>query len=148
MQALSQSDIFSDAVNLAYRLEGLNKLYGAAIIISAETLSRLHDASQYHTRFLGKVQVKSKSEIVPIYEIFSGDPELVIALKLETKADFEQGLRHYFAREFSAAAACFKNVLQRHLEDKTAQLYLQRATRYAVQGVGEEWEGVEAMESV
>ncbi len=144
----AQSDIFSDAVNLAYRLEGLNKLYGAAIIISAQTLSRLHDPSQYHTRFLGRVQVKGKSEIVPIYEIFNGDPEPAIALKLKTKTDFEQGLRHYFDREFSAAAACFKNVLQRHPEDKTAHLYLQRATRFAVQGVGEEWEGVETMESV
>jgi two-component system sensor histidine kinase ChiS len=110
----------------------LNKLYGAAIIISAQTLSRLHDPSHYHTRFLGKVQVKGKSEIVPIYEIFNGDPEPVIALKLKTKADFEQGLQHYFAREFSAAVACFKNVLQRHPEDKTARLYLQRATRFMV----------------
>ncbi len=141
----AQSDIFSDAVNLAYRLEGLNKLYGAAIIISAQTLSRLHNASSYHTRFLGKVQVKGKKQAVPIFEIYDGDPEPIIALKRATQADFEQGMQKYFAKDFAAAVQCFERVLAENASDTTARLFLTRATQFMTQGVPEGWDGVEVM---
>jgi len=142
-----QGDIFSDAVNLANRIEGLSKLYGVSVVVSEQTLSRLSKASQYHQRFLGKVQVKGKKESVSVFEIYNGDPEPMIELKLKTKADFEQGLHHYFAKDFAEASVCFKNVLKANVADKTAKLYLERSAQFMVQGVPEEWAGVEAMES-
>ena len=54
-QQRAQGDIFSDAVNLANRIEGLSKLYGVSIVVSEQTLSRLPDASQYNQRFLGSL---------------------------------------------------------------------------------------------
>ncbi len=47
--------VISNAVNVASRIEGLTKIYGASIVISEATLSRLKDQNAYHTRFLGKV---------------------------------------------------------------------------------------------
>jgi len=146
-QERMQSDTFSDAVNLANRIEGLSKLYGVSIVISEQTLSRLPEADKYHQRFLGKAQVKGKKESVSVFEIYDAEPEPVIQMKLKTKADFEQGLQHYFAREFAEAVVCFKNVLKANAGDKTASLYLERSAQYVVRGVPEEWEGVEAMES-
>jgi class 3 adenylate cyclase len=143
----AQGDIFSDAVNLAHRIEGLSKLYGVSIVISKQTLSRLPEADRYHRRFLGKVQVKGKKEPVSVFEIYDGDPEPIVELKLETKADFEEGLHHYFAKEFAEASVCFNNVLKANAEDKTARLYLERSAQFMVRGVPEDWEGVEAMES-
>jgi len=146
-----QGDIFADAVNLANRIEGLSKLYGVSIVISEQTLralalSRL-DAGKYYTRFLGKVQVKGKKESVSVFEIYNGDPEPAIALKLKTKADFEQGLHLYFEKEFAEAAVFFKKALKINPADKTARLYFERSAQFMVQGVPEDWEGVEAMES-
>jgi len=46
----------------------------------------------------------------------------------------------------SEAVVCFKNVLKTNAEDKTASLYLERAAQFVVQGVPEEWEGVEAVD--
>jgi adenylate cyclase len=66
---------------------------------------------------------------------------------LKTKADFEQGLHHYFAKEFTEASVCFNNVLKVNPEDRTARLYLERSAQFMVRGVPEDWEGVEAMES-
>ena len=40
----------------------------------------------------------------------------------------------------------FKKVLNVHSDDKTAQLYLKRSAQFVVEGVHEEWEGVETME--
>ncbi|MGB7440928.1 MAG: ATP-binding protein, partial [Coleofasciculaceae cyanobacterium] len=55
-----ESTVIADAVNLASRFEGLTKVYGAAILISGETLSRLSTPEKYAHRFLGKVKVKGK----------------------------------------------------------------------------------------
>jgi two-component system sensor histidine kinase ChiS len=142
-----QGDIFADAVNLASRIEGLSKLYGVSIVISEQTLSRLDHAEAYNARFLGKVQVKGKKECVSVFEIYDGDPEPNIALKLKTKADFEEGLHCYFAKDFAQAVVRFKNVLIANPNDKTAELYLRRSARFVVDGVSSDWEGVETMES-
>jgi len=141
----AQSDIFSDAVNLAYRLEGLNKLYGAAIIVSEQSLSRLPAGHEYHHRPLGKVQVKGKKQSTPIFEIYDGDPDPIVALKRATQEDFEQGLQKYFAKDFAAAMQCFERVLAVNASDTTAKLFLARATQFMAQGVPEGWDGVEAM---
>ncbi len=117
-QARAQGDIFSDAVNLANRIEGLSKLYGVSIVVSEQTLSRLPDASQYHQRFLGKVQVKGKRAAVSVFEIYDGDPEQIIEGKLKTKADFEEGLQRYFDKDFTNASVSFKKVLDVNSTDK------------------------------
>ena len=142
-----QGDIFSDAVNLASRIEGLSKLYGVSIVVSEQTLSRLADAKRYNTRFLGRVQVKGKKDVVPVFEIYDGEPERLMGFKLKTKADFEEGLHRYFAKDFTNASVFFKKVLDVNAGDKTARLYLERSAQFMVRGVPEEWEGVEAMES-
>ena len=142
----AQGDIFSDAVNLANRIEGLSKLYGVSIVVSEQTLSRLKDAEQYQRRFLGKVQVKGKEDSVSVFEIYDGDPEQTIEFKLETKVDFEQGLVYYFDRKFAEASVCFKNVLEANADDKTAKLYLERSAQFMVQSVPDDWEGVEAVD--
>jgi adenylate cyclase len=59
--------VIGDAVNLAARLESLNKTYGAHIIISEATRSRLKGS--YDMKPLGTVTVKGKTEPVAIFEI-------------------------------------------------------------------------------
>ncbi|MGH7456017.1 MAG: response regulator, partial [bacterium] len=110
-QERMQGDIFSDAVNLTNRIEGLCKFYGASIVVSEITLNKLTNRGEYHTRFLGKVQVKGKDVPISLYEVYNGDPEPIIELKLKTKADFEQGLDFYFGIVFSDFCFCFINVV-------------------------------------
>ena len=59
--------VIGDAVNLAARLESLNKEYRAHIIISDATRSRLK--GRYDMKPLGTVTVKGKTEPVAIFEI-------------------------------------------------------------------------------
>lgn len=140
-----QGDIFSDAVNLTHRLEDLSKRYGVSIVVSEETLQKLDPSDAYNTRFLGKIQVKGKNRFVSVFEIFDGDPEPMIEMKLESRADFEAGLRHYFGRAFAEASVAFNRVLQKNPGDITAKLYLQRCAEYMVKGVPDDWQGVETM---
>jgi adenylate cyclase len=56
-----------DAVNLASRLEGLNKQYGTRVIVSDSTREGLGDG--YETRVLDDVRVKGKEVSVRIHEL-------------------------------------------------------------------------------
>ena len=59
--------VIGDAVNLAARLEGLNKEFGTSIVISDETRARLGD--QADARTLGGVKVKGKTIETKVYEL-------------------------------------------------------------------------------
>lgn len=125
-----QADLLSDAVNLASRLEGLTKEYGAPIVISEQTLQKLQYPEHWHSRFLGKVRVKGRRSNVLIYEVFDDTDKL----KLETKTDFEEGLNLYYQNEFAEASVLFNGVIKNNPADKAARLYLERSARYMVQG--------------
>ena len=140
-----QGTVVADAVNLASRLEGLTRVYGSSISISEPTLAQLKDPDQYKHRFVDKVQVKGKKDPVSVHEVFDGDPPAVIELKEQTKDDFEQGLCLYYDRKFSEASVKFNQVLEKHPEDRAARIYLKRSANYMVNGVPDDWTGVEVL---
>ncbi len=141
-----EGTVISDTVNLASRLEGLTKIYGASIIVSEQTLFGLENPDKYRYRFLDKVKVKGKTEPVSIFEILEGGDEADIELKLSNQSRFESGIAHYNSRDFTQAEQCFKEVLRRHSDDMAAALYLRRVEHFIKFGVPVDWEGVEALQ--
>ena len=140
-----QGTVVADAVNLASRLEGLTRVYGSTISISEPTLSKLKNPDEYKHRFVDKVQVKGKKDPVSVHEVFDSDPQPVVKLKEKTKDDFEQGLCLYYDRKFSEASVKFNQVLEKHPEDRAARIYLKRSANYMVNGVPDDWTGVEIL---
>ena len=63
-----------DTVNLASRLEAINKKFGTYICLSHATYLQAKDT--FHFRMLAKVTVPGKSEVVPIYEALFGREEV------------------------------------------------------------------------
>ena len=59
--------VIGDTVNIASRLEGLNKEYQTNIVISEETARRLEGV--FSIRPLGEVKVKGKAQPLKIYEV-------------------------------------------------------------------------------
>lgn len=118
--------VISDAVNLGSRLEGLTKNYGVSLLISHHTFLALNSPVDYAFRLIDRLQVKGKSELVTVYEIFDADPPELRLGKLFTKPEFEKALFLYIRGNFSAAANIFKNCLYLNPDDKVAKIYLQR----------------------
>jgi two-component system sensor histidine kinase ChiS len=58
------STVISNNVNLASRLEGVTRCYGASIVISGATLALLSRDAGFRIRFLDRIQVKGKREPV------------------------------------------------------------------------------------
>lgn len=65
--------LIGDAVNLAARLEGLNKMFGTSILISDDVQSRLK--GEFVTRKVGKFQVKGRKEAVGVHELLGPAPQ-------------------------------------------------------------------------
>ncbi len=121
-----------DSVNLASRLEGLNKYYGTHILVSEDTRKAVNSA-EYNFREIDRVKVKGKHLPVLIYELFVGDV-LVIGR-------FESGLNLFRSAEFRSAAAIFSELAD-ELNDVPSRLYLERCKEYLENPPGAEWDGV------
>jgi two-component system sensor histidine kinase ChiS len=132
-----ESTVIADAVNLASRLEGLTKVYGVGILVSEQTLHGLDRQPTHCYRFLGRVHVKGKSQPVGIFEICDADSPESIALKMETRAEFEQAVALYIQKQFAEAQQLFERVLQRHDRDRVTQRYIERCKRASLFGVSE-----------
>jgi adenylate cyclase len=65
--------VIGDTINLASRLESLNKQFPAPIIISEFTYERIKDTLP--CRILGKVQVRGKRDMIGIYEALGFENE-------------------------------------------------------------------------
>ncbi|OFY27577.1 MAG: hypothetical protein A2X09_07850 [Bacteroidetes bacterium GWF2_43_11] len=140
-----EGTVISDAVNLASRLEGLTKIYSSAVIISQDTLIKLDDPFRYSYRFLDIVKVKGKKESVYIFEILDGESDEEKGLRMKTRADFNRGLELYRSKRFEDALEYFKAVVLGNPSDGAARLYQQRCITNLHQGIPEDWDGVEVI---
>jgi class 3 adenylate cyclase/DNA-binding response OmpR family regulator len=134
-----QGDAFSDNVNLTARLEGLTKFYGVSMLISSQTLEHLSNPAQYQIRFLDRAIVKGRNEAIAVYEVLDAESEEICHLKLQTQANFKQGIDCYRDRAVTDAKTCFEQVLAVNPLDKTAKLYLERVEGLLEHGVPENW---------
>jgi two-component system, sensor histidine kinase ChiS len=135
-----EGTVISDAVNLAARLESLTKVYGASILISGQTLSKLDNAIDYNCRFIDKVQVKGKTELVAVFEVYNSNPRDIFDLKSQTLGIFEQAVFCYHNQKISEALPLFQEVLKINQEDRVAMLYIKRCEHLQRNAILEEWE--------
>jgi adenylate cyclase len=100
--------VMGDAVNLASRLEGLNKDYQTRILISESTFHSVR--GQVSARKLGRAQVRGKHAPVPIYELrHLGVPSATDRKAIE---DFELGVDALASEELEVAERAFQQVLR------------------------------------
>lgn len=135
--------VMGDAVNLASRLEGINKEYKTRTVISQSTLAELGD--DFVTRELDLVKVKGKHEPVRIFELcaFKAD-RMKWAPRLKL---FAEGLALYRAKAWDAAQEKFTAVLALEPKDGPATIYLERIEALRDTDLPEPWDGVMTMKT-
>jgi class 3 adenylate cyclase/CHASE2 domain-containing sensor protein len=120
--------IMGDAVNLAARLEGINKQYNTGGILTSEyTRAKLGD--DFILRPLSRVRVVGKNIPIRLYEILDmaeGAPSKLV----EMTDKWTSAFKAYEGRNFAAAGNIFKAVCLQDSEDRTARLYLDRCAAY------------------
>ncbi len=120
-----ESTVIADAVNLASRMEGLTKEYGASILITEVTLRRLENPAAYRLRFVDRVNVKGKQQSVGVVEIFPESSEPVQQI-LELRQVFEAGVTAYHEGRMQEALEHFRTVLEKNPQDHAAGHYVAR----------------------
>ncbi len=137
--------VISDAVNLASRLEGLTKHYGASIIISETTFAGLKTPDLYSYRNLGNIKVKGKSGSINIFEILDGLTSDTKEKKIISKKNFEDGILFYKNGDLKGALERFSMVLKDNPDDKAAYLYYISCKTYLAKGLPVGFDGTIAM---
>ncbi len=108
--------VIGDGVNLASRLEGLNKSYKTNIIISEFTKARLGE--EFLTRRLDTVKVKGKEKAVVIYELMAQNER-----NKAIKALYEEALDHYDNKQYAESKELFMTCYKKY-GDETANAFL------------------------
>ncbi len=133
-----------DSVNLASRLEGLNRLYGTNILLSQDTVSETRD--RIVARKIDRVAVKGRSEGVTIYELI-GLPEKGTNHTLKKIEDYEAALELYFNSKFSEAISGFQELVDGNRDDGPSSVMLERSQWYLENPPPESWGGIHIVES-
>jgi adenylate cyclase len=130
-----------DNVNLASRLEGLNKYYGTDILISPATARSLN--GNFILRPADLVQVKGKAHSLEVFELLGeGAPEPDLARFLEA---YHRGLALYREGRWSEAATSMDAALALRPLDNLTRRYLLLAQKYQQDPPGPDWEPVTVM---
>jgi adenylate cyclase len=131
-----------DTVNLASRLEGVNKIYNTKIIIS-EACQRLV-ADEFILRELDYLRVKGKKEPTRIYELI-GRRQDGNHPDLSWIDDYQAALELYRQGKWEAARARFEALAAGALADSASAVMLQRC-RFLVENPPKQWDGILTLE--
>jgi adenylate cyclase len=141
--------MMGNTVNLAARLEGVNKQFNTWTLISQSTYDAIKGDADYQKQFtvrkLSKVMVVGINEPVRIYELIDtyegGDQNQDLVEKLKV---FNCGLTAFEVQEWGEAERCFLQVRDEFGESEEegpVGFYLKRIDQFKKRGPGKNWAG-------
>ncbi len=128
-----------DAVNIASRMEGLNKHYGTSILITESTYEQAAD--RIKARMIDIVAVKGRCGALKIYELVSEKSEIDEATSRFMEL-FAQGMNLYLSRSWSEAKDVFREAVCMRPHDKPSLIFLDRCEQYIAAPPDREWNGI------
>ena len=133
--------IFGDNVNLASRLEGINRIYGTKIIVSQSVYEAVD--KQMICRPLDIVAVKGKKKSIATHELPAAKDEDGAEALASFCARFAEGIDEYRRQEWERALAVFEMLQEESPNDHPVKLYIKRC-RNIIDGsvtVLPDWDG-------
>lgn len=121
-----EGTVISDAVNIASRIEDLNKAYNTNILISEATYNQLRESNRQTIRLIDRVEVKGKAKALLVFEVFEADAAEIKWNKQVHKERFEQAVGLYHLKQISEALQSFYILQLACPEDTLVLLYIER----------------------
>ena len=131
-----------DTINIASRLEGINKNYKTNIIVSDEVYEQIKD--RFILRMIDCVIVKGRTKSSCLYELL-GDDRTKITFDLNAyRAQFKEGFMHYQKQQWDEAIASFHHCIKIYPTDTIAPIFIGRCNQYKLIPPGSDWKGITA----
>ncbi len=131
--------IMGNAVNLAARLEGVNKQYGSWILMTDDTYKETGD--EFVVRRFDRVRVVGINTPVQLWELvdFKSEirPELVDFL-----GRFEEAHAAFDRRDWKKASALFAALAAERPDDGPTRSYIKKCEVFTVKPPAPDWDGV------
>jgi adenylate cyclase len=115
--------VIGDSVNLASRIESINRYFKTRIIVSEDTFNKTEGS--FFSRELGLIEVKGKNLPVRIFELISRKED-VSTDKIELVELYNQGLKYYQDKKWRDALDIFEKVLSTYSADGPSEFYKSR----------------------
>jgi adenylate cyclase len=129
-----------DSVNLASRLEGATKFYGAKVLLSEFTVLEMKKPALL--REIDLMQVQGKEEPVAVYEALDHHDEASFPNRDEVLDAYRRGLERFKASDWVGAARLFEAALIGYELDKPSKTYLERCRRFIAEPPPADWNRV------
>jgi adenylate cyclase len=124
-------------INLASRMEGLNKYLGTRVLITGDTQKEV--GSRMVTRYLGLFRLKGFEKAVPVYELIAFLDKEAESSPLRER--FAAALDKLSKKEFAAAEEAFHRVQEIKPDDGPAEFYLEQIQELRAAELPAEWKG-------
>jgi len=124
-------------INLASRMEGLNKYLGTRVLISGDTQKEA--GSRFVTRYLGLFRLKGFEKAVAVYELIDFADREPASRPLRER--FAAALDKLAKREFAGAEEAFRRVLEINPDDGPTEFYLEQITELHTAELPPQWKG-------
>ena len=124
-----EGTVISDAVNLAARVESMNKEYGTSILMTEEAMQCLKQPDRFEFRFVDQVCAKGNSYPSRIYEVFNADSMVLREGKKHTLRLFHQAVLTYFEADYEKALSLFQLCIKECEHDSVSELYIDRCLK-------------------
>lgn len=130
--------MMGNSVNLAARLEGVNKQYGTWTLVSETTRNDAGD--EFAFRELDRVRVVGIDQPVRLYELVDEKAMLDAETKQLLEA-FSEAMEYFENRDWQQALNHFQEVLKIRPEDGPTQFYVKRSKEFIRKPPPENWDG-------
>jgi class 3 adenylate cyclase len=130
--------VMGDTVNLASRLEGVNKFYGCRCLVSEATTAACADTVEL--REIDRLVVVGQSQPQTVFEIMARKGELTSEQML-LRERYTEGLAAYRERRWDDAARAFAAALEAVPGDGPAMAMMARVDAYRPSPPPPEWDG-------
>ena len=124
-------------INLAARMEGLNKYLGTIVLLTSETHAGIED--KFTTRFLGNFQLKGFEKSIGVFELV-GAPEKAAEVGPLLTA-FAAALKLFQEKKLAGAEIAFQKVLEINPADGPSKFYLKHLADLKEHPLPEDWSG-------
>jgi len=132
--------VIGQHVNLAARIESVNKQYGTRILISEDTRHRL--TSDWSIREIDQVLVPGLEAPVRLYEVLDYHTDETFPNLERVLTAYEDGLSCYRNRHWREAAKIFGHALNLNPNDRPTQIFLSRCWAFIARPPGRNWTGI------